>query len=929
MTHRRFLRTTLLSTWLAMACATTLPAQDDYRPAKLPSGDEVYTQAKHDARRRACYRDIFVADYRHRGKTDPRWDAAVEDLLDLYAGAWAQSLMNDRAHRRLLVRAGRRVLASGCDEPLAKLAVGEASYMVSDFKTAEALIPQAARQIEGSSPSAVVRFCAANREYALLAFLKSPGAEAARRRAMQTLIAAIADPALAGDNQRLYFDLLRAQFGDDLPVEASDFTEPLAAVEGAHRYPLLVLLGRFHIAEAWRARGDGYADKVTEAGWAGFKKNLARAADLFAEAHQLRPDFPEAPTHMLAVAAGLSASSLELRAWFDRAVAAQADYALAYSQLLWFMMPRWSGTHEEMMAFAQECVRTQWYDTAVPGMYRVALLNMADDYADREDLYGLPFVRRALRTVHEGYAAEHRLPDLRHYESTLQVVLAALGGRAREAARLYQALDCEIHDKALLDFKVERDWLEAEIAPYLEAHVPMAVGAFDVFGGPTATRYDAGYEAAPIATGDGAPTAASWAKRHAAWIGSVAAQAYREHGQRNAKWDVAAEQLLADYGGFMLRSGQPNEVAKTLAAAQSVLALGCEDPVVLYVAARVHEAARESERAHDLLRSAVKGLDSSTYSDLFSFYAKRRLAAHLGDQAKEFESLQKQVVEHIVRAASDPCFGGGNERFFVQEMLAPRQVGWRGPLTAEAVQALATAEGVHPWIRHTMVGLHHVALAALAPLTAWPEAESQTYFEHVRAAESHLQKAHDLHPEFPEPAAAMIVVRMLEPGAGTVRQWFERSVAAQLDFVGAYQNFAWSLKPEHGGSLAAMHAFAVECLDTDRFDTEVPMQFVDTLQLTHSQLGNWRWAWACPGVADEFERLATSAIEANEGTTLARHVQFGRFMTDWAGGRYERAVAGWEAMDKKLDERWPGIFGVKAETIDEDLRATAAAGAAK
>ncbi|MEZ5988370.1 MAG: hypothetical protein R3F30_04475 [Planctomycetota bacterium] len=57
-----------------------------------------------------------------------------------------------------------------------------------------------------------------------------------------------------------------------------------------------------------------------------------------------------------------------------------------------------------------------------------------------------------------------------------------------------------------------------------------------------------------------------------------------------------------------------------------------------------------------------------------------------------------------------------------------------------------------------------------------------------------------------------------------MRMWFDRAVAAQFDYIRAYVNLFWALRPRWHGSIEQLYAFADECLATKRYDTEVPDQ---------------------------------------------------------------------------------------------------------
>ena len=57
-------------------------------------------------------------------------------------------------------------------------------------------------------------------------------------------------------------------------------------------------------------------------------------------------------------------------------------------------------------------------------------------------------------------------------------------------------------------------------------------------------------------------------------------------------------------------------------------------------------------------------------------------------------------------------------------------------------------------------------------------------------------------------------------------EWFSRSVKACFDMPDAYDRIRLFQSPRWGGSYEAMLSLGCDCVDTGRFDTEVPMQLV-------------------------------------------------------------------------------------------------------
>jgi len=105
---------------------------------------------------------------------------------------------------------------------------------------------------------------------------------------------------------------------------------------------------------AWRARGSGYANTVSEEGWRLMKERLAKAKGLLDEAKQMKPADPAMYSTYLTVALGLSAPP----AVFDQIVAASHQAApklwFTDTQRAYSLLPRWHGKPGDWERFAAE-----------------------------------------------------------------------------------------------------------------------------------------------------------------------------------------------------------------------------------------------------------------------------------------------------------------------------------------------------------------------------------------------------------------------------------------------------------------------------------------------------------------------------------------------------------------------------------------------
>ncbi len=128
----------------------------------------------------------------------------------------------------------------------------------------------------------------------------------------------------------------------------------------------------------------------------GFRQNLRLAGQHFTKAFELNPGDPNAAACMIEVTMGESGNKPAMRSWFDRAVAAQVDFQGAYNAFILALRPRWTGSHTEMLLFADECVQSDRFDTLVPSNYLKIVREIASEEPDREAIYKNPAIYRTL-----------------------------------------------------------------------------------------------------------------------------------------------------------------------------------------------------------------------------------------------------------------------------------------------------------------------------------------------------------------------------------------------------------------------------------------------------------------------------------------------------------------------------------------------------
>ena len=268
-------------------------------------------------------------------------------------------------------------------------------------------------------------------------------------------------------------------------------------------------------------------------------------------------------------------------------------------------------------------------------------------------------------------------------------------------------------------------------------------------------------------------------------------------------------------------------------------ALGCDDPLVLYLLSRaVAEEEPQSAETESLLTRSLEGMEVVAYpravarfvaSGLYVTYEFRNEGIGLREPLRQLEA------RWFEESLGDGSYGPDDDVVLTWQLLNGTGPGFFRRSRASAVAAIERADWIDPWVRLHYSGLAHSREAWEARGHGWAKdvkPEAWKAFEAAAAlARRDLEEAWRLRPDRPEAAYEMISASTDSPAAGeSARFWFDRAVAAQMDFIPAYTTLLKDLLPRWGGSYEQMLAFGREALDTRRFDTDVPLVLLDAVK---------------------------------------------------------------------------------------------------
>ena len=413
----------------------------------------------------------------------------------------------------------------------------------------------------------------------------------------------------------------------------------------------------------------------------------------------------------------------------------------------------------------------------------------------------------------------------------------------------------------------------------------------------------------PIPAGPEAPSSKDFDAVERAFMLRTIVEAYKLDGRRDQRWNQVTEHFLEAWVNYTTRAPDALTPDEVLAAGRAVIEAGCDDPVAAYCYGRLLRKQGDPDMAKRYLRKAYDGFENSAYSVSYRSWSASHLALVLrllgeNQEAQRYDALNRK---HLVEAISSGIYRPEERRVLfshIQWMLS------NAPLdqVQEIHDAVIEHEGVDPWLVNMIAGRMHVRLAWKVRGGGWAfkvtEEGWKGFYEHFTKARDAFTEAWNLDNGAPESAAGMIEVAMggsALPGESP-RFWFDRAVSAQFDYIPAYQALRWSFMPRWGGSHEAIYAFGRECLQTDRFDTQVPYQLFLSVQAIVGDLFSNLEFYKDEGVNEDLRAMMNGYLttQANEAP-LEWYRSLGAAVA-WRGEKWSEARQFLDEMESPPDD---------------------------
>jgi hypothetical protein len=220
---------------------------------------------------------------------------------------------------------------------------------------------------------------------------------------------------------------------DNLPRLAKSLDEALES-EMPESFVRPALQGSFYVTYAWNARGKGWASSVTEEGWVLMKERLIKAGEILEKAYEKYPNEGTIPRTMISVGLGLQTGKEDLNMWFQRAIKCDPNNYFYYKAKLYYLLPRWYGSNEEILGFGLECEGTQNWQAKIPMILLLAFEDMAEN---NPKTFATPKIWEATEKLLQTYLEHY--PQSTTYRSKY-AKYAVLSGHPQAAKKQFEIL---------------------------------------------------------------------------------------------------------------------------------------------------------------------------------------------------------------------------------------------------------------------------------------------------------------------------------------------------------------------------------------------------------------------------------------------------------------------------------------------------------
>jgi Domain of unknown function (DUF4034) len=165
-----------------------------------------------------------------------------------------------------------------------------------------------------------------------------------------------------------------------------------------------IALAQGYIYYAWFARGEGYANSVSDNSWYLFNERISLAKATLVDAAHLKEECPYWYEAMQVVAYAQGWNKQQARELFNQATAFEPTYYHYYREYANYLLPKWYGEEGETQALAEEVSSHLPEPDSSMVYFEIASLRACQCDSERDSLEGVSWPK-----IKQGYAEMTRL----------------------------------------------------------------------------------------------------------------------------------------------------------------------------------------------------------------------------------------------------------------------------------------------------------------------------------------------------------------------------------------------------------------------------------------------------------------------------------------------------------------------------------------
>jgi tetratricopeptide (TPR) repeat protein len=377
---------------------------------------------------------------------------------------------------------------------------------------------------------------------------------------------------------------------------------------------------------------------------------------------------------------------------------------------------------------------------------------------------------------------------------------------------------------------------------------------------------------APIPCGKDAYTAAQFDKELDEYRLGLVGEYDKQTKDEAAIRGKIKEILMGAMGRLQGDPASPNwnELEEKFAPELSV----SQDPLFLAVCGVAKKELGKHDEAKALLLKSQESFAGSTYSANWKFFCAEQMRSLLQIQnapPEEMKKCEKEFVRAVVETMTQTPENSKQRRFiwaWSHKYVSINTQDAQGFKLLSAIHAeVQKNEKVDAWMRNMVAGCYYRNYGWKIRGSGYAftvgEDAMKKFQENITKSGESFGKAWEADPKLPEVPGAMVSVSMAggDPDHSP-RDWFDRTVALQMDYMPAYSSLSWSLRPRGGGTHDDIFRLANDCAATKRYDTGVPERYMEDLLSLDSETGEQGEVWREEGVYETVKQIAEGV--ANE-----------------------------------------------------------------